>query len=118
MNIFDQLGIPEENIHWHDLAACKDIVATINSGDGPLVDPMFDSYENDKGEFPIRTAVDEMCLSCPVQQICYDYGVDNEQPGVWGGIYLNNGKHDRVRNSHKTKETWRRIKSKIDIHGR
>lgn len=114
MNIFDQLGITQDDVHWHDLAACKDLIFRVNeSNSGKIFDPMFDNYENDTSPFSIRHSVDEMCLSCPVQQICYDYAVDNEQTGVWGGVYFSNGKIDKTRNSHKTKETWKRIKAKV-----
>jgi hypothetical protein len=38
--------------------------------------------------------------------------VSNSDYGVWGGIYLNSGSNDKVRNAHKTKEVWKRIKEK------
>lgn len=116
MNILDQLGISTETVHWHDLAACKNIVEVFEEdGERRIFDPMFDTYENSSSPFSIRHAVDEMCLSCPVQAICYDYGVENEQSGVWGGVYLSNGKHDRTRNEHKSKDTWKKIKARAEI---
>ena len=26
-----------------------------------------------------------VCLSCPVRQACFDYAVDAQQDGIWGG---------------------------------
>lgn len=40
---------------------------------------------------------------------CFDYGVQTESFGVWGGVFLNDGKLDNVRNSHKTPEIWKSI---------
>jgi hypothetical protein len=115
VSILDALGISEEEVTWHDLAACRNIVevAYDENGERSVFDPMFDSYENDTAPFSVRKAVDELCLSCPVQKICYDDGVANGEPGVWGGVYLTNGKHDRTRNEHKTKAVWKRIRAGI-----
>lgn len=115
MNLLEQLGLSED-AHWHELAACRDIVEVIeDEGVRKVFDPMFDTYENASSPYSIRVAVDEMCISCPVQSICYDYGTENDQSGVWGGVYLSNGKHDRTRNEHKTRDTWKRIRARVDI---
>lgn len=70
----------------------------------------FDEYEMDQ-----KTAkeIDRMCMSCPVIKECFDSGVQSESYGVWGGVYLNEGKLDNVRNSHKTQEIWGKILSLI-----
>jgi hypothetical protein len=69
----------------------------------------FDTYEVNEN---IAKNVDECCLSCPVAKICYESGVDNNEYGVWGGVYLSFGSPDTMKNSHKTKETWTRINKK------
>lgn len=116
MNILKQLGLSEETVHWHDLASCKNIVEVFEEdGVKKIFDPMFDTYENSSYPFNIRMAVDNMCISCPVQAVCYEYGVDNDQSGVWGGVYLSGGKHDRTRNEHKSRETWKKIKAGAGI---
>jgi hypothetical protein len=66
----------------------------------------FDKYENDQS---IAKEIDRQCLSCPVVKECFDYGVKTESFGVWGGVFLNDGKLDNVRNSHKTQEVWQRL---------
>jgi len=113
--MIEMLGLDEDTVSWQDLASCRGIVSVTygEGGEKTIFDPMFDAYENDSLPYAIRNAVDELCLSCPVQKICYDYGVSNGEPGVWGGVYLANGKTDKSRNDHKTKETWKRIKGAL-----
>jgi hypothetical protein len=66
----------------------------------------FDKYELDQS---VAKDIDRLCLSCPVMKECFDYGVQTESFGVWGGVFLNDGKLDNVRNSHKTPEIWKSI---------
>lgn len=115
MNILDELGLNSEDVTWQDLAACRNVVERYETDDGYsiLFDPVFDDYENDEFPYPVRNATDEMCMSCNVQAMCYDYGKRNDEPGVWGGVYLSNGKVDRTRNEHKTKETWSEIREAV-----
>jgi hypothetical protein len=63
----------------------------------------FEKYEDDIG---LRKAIDKMCQLCPVNKTCFATGVSLNENGVWGGVYLNNGKIDREYNSHKTKADW------------
>jgi len=130
MSILAELGLDEDTVEWQDLAACKNsvkviirdsggrIVAFYDPGDDvmladgetrDLFDPMFDSYEMDNDPYPVRNATDDMCLSCPVRQVCLDFGVRNNETGVWGGWYLSNGKIDDVRNGHKDMSVWRSL---------
>jgi hypothetical protein len=110
-DILVSLGYDLDDMHWQDLAACKGMVQVSELPDGSvdIFDPMFDSYENDSFPFALRLAVDNMCVSCPVQKICYEFGVENKEPGVWGGVYLTNGKHDSAKNEHKGKDLWSRV---------
>jgi len=70
----------------------------------------FDKYEDDQS---IAMDIDRLCLSCPVAKQCFEYGVQTESYGVWGGVFLNDGKLDNVRNSHKTQDIWQRVLSLV-----
>lgn len=94
------LGIDLDELEWQDLALC----------DGMETNLFFDEYESSE---QVAQIVDEACLSCPVMVQCLMSGVDNSEWGVWGGVYLTSGKADANRNSHKSKETWKKIKERI-----
>jgi hypothetical protein len=47
--------------------------------------------------------------------MCYKAGVENNEHGVWGGVYLNSGSIDKPRNIHKSPEVWKRLKAK-NVH--
>lgn len=53
-----------------------------------------------------RKDVDGFCQLCPVQPQCLATGVSRKESGVWGGVYLDNGKISREFNSHKDKQDW------------
>lgn len=46
-------------------------------------------------------------------KICYESGVSNNEYGVWGGVYLSSGLADKLKNSHKTKEIWKKVNKKM-----
>lgn len=96
-SILNDLGLHEDELEWQDLAICN----------GMDVNLFFDKYESD---INIARNIDEMCISCPVKKMCYEYGSENDSYGVWGGIYLNSGLNDKIRNAHKTKEVWKKLK--------
>ena len=96
-NILDNLGVDHESLRWWHMSACQGIETEL----------FFDKYENDVN---IARNIDEACLSCPVISMCYQQGVDNNEYGVWGGVYLNSGSIDKSRNTHKTTEVWKRLK--------
>lgn len=48
-------------------------------------------------------------------KICYESGVSNNEYGVWGGVYLSSGLADKLKNSHKTKEIWKKVNKKNGI---
>lgn len=62
----------------------------------------------------IAKDIDQACLSCPVMAQCLDWGTSHGEYGVWGGIYLNAGKPDTSRNSHKTPNIWQEIRKRIN----
>ena len=78
---------------WKDDASCLDMD----------VNDFFENYEED---LEVRADVDSICQSCPVRRICFANGISNKEWGVWGGIYLENGKINREFNRHRTKEAW------------
>lgn len=98
-NILDELGLEKDNINWWDISACKGMDTNL----------FYDTYEND---INIAKNIDEACMSCPVLKMCYQSGVDNDEYGVWGGVYLNSGQIDKSKNLHKTKEVWKMLRSK------
>lgn len=98
-DILNNLGVDPDDFDWHSLAVCR----------GMDVNLFYEKYEND---VEVAKNIDEACLSCPVSKFCYKNGVDNNEYGVWGGVYLNSGSIDKARNAHKTQETWKRLKKK------
>jgi len=63
----------------------------------------FDKYEEDKS---MSVTIDKFCRKCPVRQECFAVGVSNKEWGVWGGVYLKEGKIDKEFNLHKEKQDW------------
>jgi hypothetical protein len=123
MNILSELGLNKNEIIWQDLANCRGVAGELLDADGEAMrdsngerivfDPLFDSYENDVEPFSVRKATDAMCAACPVRKNCLDFGRDNGETGVYGGIYLTNGLSDRTRNEHKTKSDWAEIRGEL-----
>jgi len=101
-NILNDLNINDKKIEWYDLALCLGMDTNL----------FFDKYEADVN---IAKGIDEACLSCPIIKICFEKGKEGDNYGVWGGVYLSSGSVDKVRNSHKTKDIWKRLKDK-NVH--
>ena len=78
---------------WKDDAACL----------GYDTNLFFDKYEESE-EF--RPGIDNLCAGCPVARQCFAVGVSQKEWGVWGGIYLENGKISREFNRHRSKQDW------------
>ena len=97
-SILNNLGVDEEDFEWYHLALC----------DGMDTNLFYDKYEND---INIAKNIDEACIGCPVIKMCFDSGSNNNEYGVWGGVYLNSGEIDKSKNLHKTKEIWSRLKN-------
>lgn len=95
------LGFDLEEVIWQDLALCSNSME---------INDFYDSYENSAS---VAKSVDEACLSCPVMAQCLQWGTENNEWGVWGGIYLVSGKPDTNKNNHKTPEVWTAIKERI-----
>lgn len=97
----EKMGIDVEDVRWWHLAACKNM----------KLNWFFDDYESDA---EIAKQVDNICLSCPVIKYCYKEGIKGKEQGVWGGVYVKYGKHNKQHNMHKTSETWKKLKK---LHG-
>lgn len=101
-NILNDLGLEENDFKWFDMAICRGMDTNL----------FYDKYESDP---IIASSIDEACLSCPVSKDCFESGTMNNDHGVWGGVYLNSGEIDKIKNIHKTKEFWQKIKTKNGI---
>lgn len=69
----------------------------------------FDKYEED---VDLRTAVDALCSSCPVQRECLATAISRPEWntwGVWGGVYFEKGKLSKEFNSHKDNNAWSNV---------
>jgi hypothetical protein len=99
-SILEQRGINPDDVQWEDLALCRGLPTTL----------FFEVYEQDK---LAALYVDEMCLRCPVMKQCALSSQTNNGFGVWGGVYWNAAKVDTYRNSHKTPDTWKKIKERL-----
>ena len=98
-DILNDLGVDVEDLDWWHLAVCRGMDTNL----------FYDKYEIDVN---IAKNIDEACMSCPVIKMCYASGVENNEYGVWGGIYLNAGSTDRARNVHKTPDIWKALRKK------
>lgn len=78
---------------WKDDAICLDYDTNL----------FFDKYEDDE---VLRPAIDKLCLECPVSKTCFAVGISQKEWGIWGGIYIEDGKISKEFNSHKTKDNW------------
>lgn len=98
--VFDVLGLDADDLEWQDLSICV----------GQDVARFYEKYEASP-----RTAkiTDQMCLSCPVRKECLQAGIENNEWGVWGGVYLENGKMSENKNAHKTQDIWESIREGI-----
>jgi hypothetical protein len=89
---------------WKDEGACRGIDTNF----------FFDKYEENE---KIRPAIDKICAGCPVARECFAVGVSQKEWGVWGGIYIENGKISREFSKHRTKEEWGKTWSYLTMDG-
>lgn len=97
---------------WEALGTCRSLPRELVTARPGSDDVLYDSYESDP---IIATQTDQMCLGCPVIRECLGAGLSRKEWGVWGGLYLENGKPNRARNSHKTDDVWDALRMR---HGR
>jgi len=80
-------------LRWRDNAKCLGMDTNI----------FFDKYEDDQS---IAKSIDSLCRSCKVNKTCFAVGVSQKEWGVWGGVYLKDGKIDKEFNAHKNRDNW------------
>jgi hypothetical protein len=78
---------------WKKNAKCKGLETNL----------FFDDYEEDE---ELRKDIDEFCSTCPLARHCFAVGISNKEWGVWGGVYLENGKVSKEFGKHRTKAEW------------
>ena len=78
---------------WKNDAPCKDLDTNL----------FFDIYEE---VLETRLMVDTLCLKCPLISRCFAVGISGKEWGVWGSVYLEDGKPSREFNNHKSKTDW------------
>ena len=78
---------------WKDNGLCRDYDTNM----------FFDRYEENENS---RPAIDRLCSTCPMAKQCFAVGISQKEWGVWGGIYLENGKVSREFNKHRSKADW------------
>jgi signal transduction histidine kinase len=88
--------------NWKEQASCKDYDWNL----------FFDKYEED---VLLRGAIDKLCSECPVAKQCFAVGVSQKEWGVWGGVYLENGKVSREFSKHRSKKDWGNVWKKLTI---
>lgn len=80
-------------IRWKDNGECLGMDPNI----------FFEKYEDNPH---LAKSTDHMCQRCPVNQTCFASGVSGKEWGVWGGVYLEEGKISKEFNAHKSKDDW------------
>lgn len=78
---------------WKNQAKCIDYDTNL----------FFDKYEENES---LRPAIEKLCSGCPVARQCFAVGVSQKAYGVWGGVYLEDGKISRQFAKHKSKAQW------------
>jgi hypothetical protein len=94
------LGIDTEDFEWQDISLCR----------GVATNQFYDDYENDE---QVARVIDDMCLSCPVMKQCYQRGIQTNEWGVWGGVFLVAGRPDENKNRHKSPEVKKEMVERL-----
>jgi len=103
--------VEDNELEWYHLAVCRGMNDK-SPGEQPHThkDYFAEEYEND----PVMAQVmDGICLSCPVRKMCLREGIEGNEYGLWGGVYLVNGKMDETKNAHKSDDVWNEIRNGI-----
>jgi hypothetical protein len=71
----------------------------------------FETYEESaEGDGSFARGIDhQYCFKCPILQQCLEDGIKTRSWGVWGGVYLEDGKVSKKYNAHKTSEDWQTV---------
>jgi WhiB family redox-sensing transcriptional regulator len=55
-------------------------------------------FTEEKGSYPYLNHVKRICNTCPVQEECYNYAMDNLVHGIWAGTTME--ERNRYRSKH------------------
>lgn len=102
---------------WQAGSACESMDTNfffdLYDGTEPLdkeaPDEKMTEEERKEDLFSFRHVIDDTCLSCPIRKTCFARGVSSKEWGVWGGVYLKDGKIDKDANSHKSRSDWANV---------
>lgn len=86
----------QRNSDWKDQANCKHYDWNL----------FFDKYEED---LLLRPAIDKICSDCPIARTCFAVGISQKEWGVWGGVYLEEGRVSREFGRHRSKKEWGQV---------
>lgn len=86
--------------NWRDYSKCA----------GLNTEYFFDFYEYDP---MIANVIDSLCATCPVKDFCLEEGVKGKEWGVWGGMFLVNGKLSGMRSQHKNAAQLRQAQDRV-----
>lgn len=81
---------------WKEHAPCRGLDTNL----------FFDRYEEN---LELRPLVEKICAECPLARHCFAVGVSQKGWGVWGGIYLEDGKISREFGKHRSKQEWSNV---------
>lgn len=92
--ILSQSIAGDRDFEWRDLAACQGMAQPRDKNpdtnpDGKATDLFFDTYEEDEES---RFYTEAVCASCPVRENCLMEALDKRYSGLWGGVWLDNGR--------------------------
>lgn len=100
--------LTDENVTWQELGSCSGMAQSALESGEEYSDLFFDEYEND----PVMAEqADNLCVTCPVAKQCGAFGRSTKSWGVWGGVYLKEGRVEASRNAHKSDEMWSRLRA-------
>jgi hypothetical protein len=101
--------LADDDLEWYHLALCQHMNDPVE-GKEPhtYTDKFVEGYEDDP---VLAQTMDGICLACPVRNMCLRAGIEGKEYGLWGAVFLNNGKVDEQRNAHKTEDIWNEIRS-------
>lgn len=104
MSLITDLNLDPDTVTWESFASCKGL----SDVDSEL---FYEVYEND---VIMATNLDQVCVRCPVIKACHNAAVARKDWGLMGGFYKIDGKNDRVRNRHKSKEIKELLDSRLN----
>lgn len=75
----------------------------------------FETFEKGNKDFKIKV-IKEYCEQCPVRMKCLQMGKATKSYGLWGGIYLENGRPTRNTLAKSYLEDKRDFQASLDLN--